>query len=307
MSAAFLQKTRHKSHDTDMRKRPQTARSDRQETARTQKPRNVALFAAAVCVLTSGSYFRGPTVPQPRKNDVRSVLPLAEMVAAPGYWRFAGWDGQLQSSTVSPGKVDALLARAATIRGQSDEQMPTIDSQIVNLAELAGMQVSHDGEYTVIRHDESTAKAVAVLHTSETRHRLASAAVATRNANDPNWQFMQIANAATNQVVELNIALPLPNDIERVCSRVAEDGRPILEVISLDTNATSLIDVWKQRGWTVRRSGLGDGYEFSFLCSLGRQTVYCFSPDPPSELRNLMVMDTSPDSKLLETAGASHE
>ena len=290
-----------------MRKRPQKNQSDSQKTSRTRKPRRIALFAVAICLLSGGSYFRDRTILQPPPPDVRSVLPLAGMVPAPGYWRFAGWDGQLQSVTASPGEVNALLARAATLRGHSDESMPMIEDQIVDLAKLAGMQVSHDGKYTVIRHEESTTKAVAVLHTSETGHRLASAAIATRNANDPDWQFMQFANAPANQVAKPNIALPLPNDIERVCSRVADDGRPILEVLSLATNTPSLIDLWRQRGWTVRPSGLGDGYEFSFLCSLGPQTVYCFSPDPPSELRNLMVMDTSLSSKLLETTGASHE
>jgi hypothetical protein len=86
--------------------------------------------------------------------------------------------------------------------------------------------------------------------------------------------------------------LPLPAGAHRSGGRFADDGRVLLELISLDSTADKLVADWKKAGWQIRPSGIANPADFSVLCARGNDTVYAWSGDPHDSLQNLMLVNT---------------
>ena len=80
--------------------------------------------------------------------------------------------------------------------------------------------------------------------------------------------------------------------------RFADDGQLLLELISLESSSDSLIADWKDAGWEVRPSGIGDGHSFSYLCARGNDVIYAWSANSSEALQNLMLVRSPTDAEL---------
>ena len=122
-------------------------------------------------------------------------------------------------------------------------------------------------------------------------------------ASGDTWQLYVFTPQASDRGDSASAAphlLPLPAGARRSGGRFADDGRVLLELISLDSTAEELLADWKAAGWEVRPSGIADPADFSYLCARGNEVVYAWSADPHDSLQNLMLVrtptpaDTSP-------------
>jgi hypothetical protein len=124
--------------------------------------------------------------------------------------------------------------------------------------------------------------------------------------NAERWQYFELIprrSTAASPVATKPQLLPLPLGARRDGGRFADDGRPLLELVSLDSNAEELFSLWKTAGWEVHPSGAGSRDDFSFLCARGNDVIYAWSADPRSSLQNLMLVRTPTSS---DTSSTGH-
>ncbi len=118
--------------------------------------------------------------------------------------------------------------------------------------------------------------------------------------NDREWQEFEFTPNSTTAASSARSAhlLPLPQDAVQSGARYADDGCPLLEMITTHTTADTLLANWKNAGWDVHPSGLGINTGFSYLCARGDNVVYAWSADPSDSLQHLMLVHTPTDGEL---------
>jgi hypothetical protein len=118
--------------------------------------------------------------------------------------------------------------------------------------------------------------------------------------NNDRWQLFELTpRGATGRSADTRPQLlPLPPGARRDGGRFADDGRALLELVSLDSNANELLLTWKTSGWDVRPNAAVGAHEFGYLCARGDEVIYVWSADPPDALKNLMLVrtPTGPDT-----------
>ena len=225
-------------------------------------------------------------------NSMAAVLPLA------GQWSFAELDWNLRSSIVEQSDVAPRFEKlaAAPVSGH-EEHLPDVGKDLVDLAESFQIEpIERDGNQ-VYRLDRSGLKAQLTARNVGGSMKIVALAAAYPHTGTQ-WQMMEFTPRALSgkSVNRQPGPLPLPAGAERIGGRFADDGRPLLELISLDSTADELFATWKNSGWEVRSTGLGGPGGFSYLCARGDAVVYAWSADPRESLRNLMLVRTPNDS-----------
>jgi hypothetical protein len=64
----------------------------------------------------------------------------------------------------------------------------------------------------------------------------------------------------------------------------------LLELISLDADADSLLSLWKHNGWEIKKSDFSGPDDFSYQCARRHDVIYAWSAGPRDSLRNLMLV-----------------
>ena len=220
-----------------------------------------------------------------------AMMPLA------GSWSFDDLDWDINSAKLSPAEVAARFeAFSNSTVGTNVEALPDVSDQFLTLAaNLEIIPVHHAGN-KVYKLDRPEIKGQLVTREAAGRAKIVSMTAATPSENEA-WLFYELtpraaAAKATNPVDHL---LPVPANAKREGGKYGANGEPLLELISLDTNADDLLSAWRAAGWDMHETGLGDANAFSYLAARGNDTIYVWSSDAKDSLHNLMLV-RNPDS-----------
>jgi hypothetical protein len=196
---------------------------------------------------------------------------------------------QIVSADVVAARCEAF---AESTPDATDVLLPDVSPELVELAEHLQLRPVELGGNQVYRLERSDMIAQMVVRIVDGRPKTVALAAAFRAGSE--WQFFELApSAATpDYTASDEHLLPLPVGAQRDGGRFADNGRPLLELISLESTSAELVAAWQDAGWEVRPSGLGEPGGFSYLCARGDRVVYAWSADPPTALRTLMLVDT---------------
>lgn len=215
-----------------------------------------------------------------------AMMPLA------GSWSFDDLDWNINSTKLSSADVAARFEAFSnsTVEAHS-EALPDVSDQFLTLAanlqitpvERAGNQV-----YTL---DRPEIKGQLVSRDIAGHAKILSVSAATPSENEE-WLFYELTPraAAAKSIKAVDHLLPVPANAKREGGKYGASGDPLLELISLDTNANDLLSSWRAAGWEVHETGLGDGTAFSYLVVRGNDTIYVWSADAKDSLHNLMLV-----------------
>jgi hypothetical protein len=181
--------------------------------------------------------------------------------------------------------------------GTSDADLPNVSSELVGFATGLLIKPIHRAGNQVYRLDRADAKAQLVVRFVGSQPKLVALAAAFPERGD-RWRLYEFApgSSAADSNATASYLLPLPAGAKRTAGRFTDDGQLLLEFVTLDSQRDSLLAAWKESGWTVRPSGLGDASQFSYLCARGNEVIYAWSADPRGSLQNLMLVRTATSS-----------
>jgi hypothetical protein len=211
-----------------------------------------------------------------------------------GPWSFAQLDWDIRSQIVSSADVFARFETFADAPGEAnDEQLPDVSPELVDLAESLEVKAVNRGGNQVYRLDRPNLKAQLLVRIVTGAPKVVALAAALPQDHD-RWQLLELTprGATESSAAVLPQLLPLPPGARRDGGRFANDGRALLELVSLDSTAEELFSVWKAAGWDVRPNGAASVHEFSYLCARGSEVIYAWSADPRDALKNLMLVRT---------------
>jgi hypothetical protein len=222
-------------------------------------------------------------------NSMSAIMPLA------GQWSFAELDFGFRSTTIPASEATARLdAMTTSVRVDANAELPDVSEDFVELAESLHIRpVERDGNQIYIL-DRPELKARLVVRPMAGRTKMVALAAAYPQGDD-RWQLLECTPSAPVAQIDNTKAphlLPLPEGAERNGGRFADDGRMLLELVTLRSSADALLSSWKNAGWEVRPSGLGNPDTFSYLCVRGNDVIYAWSADPRDDIENLMLVRT---------------
>lgn len=219
------------------------------------------------------------------------LLPPAAALPLDGPWVFADINWQLRSSVRPLDDVIARMKTAETLPAEICEY-PAVSPEILQLIDSLHLQPEIRGDCELYRIDRATLKAQLLVQKRGNRKQTVSF-LAAYPCNDKKWQLFELAPQIGSHTLGQNDhLLPLPPNAERRGGRFADDGQLLLELLSLNCSAESLLGRWKNAGWDVRPSGLAANGGFSYLCRRNNDVIYAWSADSSESLRNLMLVNS---------------
>jgi hypothetical protein len=233
-----------------------------------------------------------PTAITSNFNAMAAVLPLA------GRWSFAELDWDFRSAEIPQKDVAARLDKLGSSPAtQSTEQLPDVSPELLELAEKLRIKPVERNGNLIYSLNQPFLKVRLIARATSGRYKAAALAVAYPEAGD-RWTVMEFTprGAAASSTSTTGYLLPLPAGSKRSGGRFADDGSALLELITLNTTAKDVFATWKDAGWEVRHTGLGQPGDFSYLCVRGDQVIYAWSADPGDALQNLMLVQTPASS-----------
>jgi hypothetical protein len=261
----------------------------------------LAVFSFAICGISAYrmgqlvSNWRHPTdAAALRRSDATDLASLSPTLPLAGIWSFDELDWQMRSEWTSerelPEKFAALAAKSAAL---ADGELPDADQDFLALASALGIRSSERDGQRIYRLARPGLQAQWVARDVESEAKSCGFAVAYPSVDDQ-WQLFEFtprsqdAGSTESQATHL---LPLPADARRDGGRFADDGRVLMEFVSLQaTAADALVRDWNTAGWEVRETGLAEPGDFSYLVVRGAETIYAWSSDPSDGLKNLMLV-----------------
>jgi hypothetical protein len=243
----------------------------------------------------SGLFFEWQNYSRPVKTKppiAAEIDPLAAVLPLAGQWSFADLDWDVQSRVIPQGDVDAQLEKlAATAADASGEADTDIGADLVEFAELLQLQPTQNGDNKVYRLDRPNLKGQLIVRGVAGKTK-AVALAAAYPQNQSEWLLLEMKpqSASANSNAQRTTLLPLPPNARFRGGRFANDGQPLLELVSLETTADELISAWRAAGWEVRHSGMGEPDDSSYLCARGQSVIYAWSADGRDSLQNLLLV-----------------
>ncbi|MGD9631824.1 MAG: hypothetical protein AB7G28_25260 [Pirellulales bacterium] len=227
-------------------------------------------------------------------SDAANLDPLAAALPLGGQWAFDDLDWNLKSQFVKRTTLDAEFEKIGNSPiAKLDPQLPATDPEMIEM--LTALQIqpverSGDLVYCVNRPD---LRAELVTRKSGERLTTVAFAMAYPQSGDT-WQLYvftpkQTTDDAAPAAPHL---LPLPADARRSGGRFADDGRVLMEFVSLAATADDLVRDWTADGWVVHESGMAQPGDFSYLAIRGDETIYAWSDDPADAMKHLMLVRT---------------
>ena len=227
------------------------------------------------------------------------MMPLAGALPLDGPWTFADLDWNLRSSVVTSEQLSVRLKALAEPPQQDATTFPNVSDDLLHLIDALQLKpAEHDG-CELYRIDRANLKAQLLVRKVD-GHPRAISFVGAYPQDGKRWQVFELtprAAAATSADTETHM-LPMPTGARRQGGRFADDGRLLLELVSLDSNSDALQAAWKTDGWEVRPSGFGNGNGFSYLCRKGDEVVYAWSSNPIDKLQTIMLVHSPTTAEL---------
>ena len=220
--------------------------------------------------------------------------PLAAALPLGGQWAFDELDWNLKSQLVERAALAAEFERLGkSPLSKLDPQLPDTDPELIELITAMQIQPVERSGDLVYRVDRRDLRAELITRKSGALSKTVAFAMAYP-AGGNTWQLYvltpkQATDASESAAPHL---LPLPAGARRSGGRFADDGRVLLELISLDSTTEKLLADWRAAGWEIRPSGIANPADFSVLCARGDEVVYAWSADPHDSLQNLMLVHT---------------
>jgi hypothetical protein len=256
-----------------------------------------AAFHIGAFIATS----RGAARRAAAQADAEQISPLSAAMPLAGQWAFDELDWSVESSQIDTATLDAEFASLAASIPADTAALPDADAEIVGLMTALQIPSAEKMGNLIYRIDRPDLRTQLVTRRIEAATKAVSFAMAFPLGD--RWQLFAFTPRESSPVAAIQEdlhLLPLPEGAHRTGGRFDDAGRPLMEFISLDSNADGLAAAWEEAGWEVRPSGLTDSTDFSVLCARGTDTVYAWSADPPDAIKNLMLVrtpaptDTSP-------------
>ena len=227
-------------------------------------------------------------------SDGADLDPLAAALPLGGQWAFDELDWSLKSQLVDRSTLDGEFEQLGkSPLSKLDPQLPDADPELIELITAMNIQPVERAGDLVYRVNRRDLRAELITRQLGQLSKAVAFAVAYPVSGDT-WQLYVFTpkQATGDSAAAARHLLPLPADARRSGGRFAEDGRVLLELISLDSTTEKLLDDWKAAGWEIRSSGIANPADFSVLCARGEEVVYAWSADPHDSLQNLMLVHT---------------
>jgi hypothetical protein len=262
------------------------------------------LVVAAACSVSFGFgrlWHEWRSIARPSESpQVRADFePLLAVPSLAGRWSFADLEWTLQSQDVGLNEVQVRFNTAANstsaVAGSPD--MGKTFDQLVHTLHIESVQHGGNRVYILEKPD---LKAQLVLRDQAGHTDLVGLHVATRKSADQ-WQLFELApRGKSDPIAESSHLLPLPASARRNAGRFGDDGRLLLEFAGLQSNADTLVALWKRNGWEVRPSAFAQRGGVNFLCARGEEFIYAWSADSPTAIQNLMLVRSPTDAQQIE-------
>lgn len=236
-----------------------------------------------------------------RTADATESNPLAATLPLAGMWSFDELKWSIRSEIIPAADVEAKLTSLDATAVSDANTLPDTDADLRGLIAMFRVQpIERDG-HQIYRLDRKSMKFQLVTREVNGRSKTVACAMAYPH-DEQNWQLYKFTprDAAETAGDGETHLLPLPSGARRTSGRFGDDGRALMEFITLDAAGSELLASWKQAGWEVRPSGFADPAEFSYLCARGDEVIYAWSAEEPAAIQNLMLVrtpagaDTSP-------------
>ncbi len=265
----------------------------------------IAILVAAAVICCVSAYRMGQFVSNwrhsddtgsLRRADATDLATLAPSLPLAGIWSFDELDWNMRSQWSSEKELPAKLADlAAKITSLADDQLPDADQEFLTLAASLGVKPTERDGQRIYQLSRPGLQSQWITRDVNGTAKSCAFAVAYPTI-DGQWQLFEFTprtKGAAGAESHATHLLPLPADAHRDGGRFADDGRLLLELISLDSSGEQLLATWKQNGWEVHANEFANSADFSFLCRRGDEIIYAWSADPHDSLRNLMLVRTS--------------
>jgi hypothetical protein len=230
-----------------------------------------------------------PTLAVKTENaDIESIV---NVLPQSGQWSFGDLDWTFRSQIVDAKTVNARFSESANSGdGKSNDELPDLSPELVELARKLQIQPVSHGEYQLYRLERPEIKAQLVVR-QIARQPKAVAMLAAMKQPSGEWQIFEFAprTASAAESHSTPHLLPLPASARRTGGRFTDDGQLLLELANVGSEADSLVSLWKDAGWTVRPTQFAGPDDFSYLCVRGDGVVYAWSADARGSLQHLML------------------
>lgn len=230
-----------------------------------------------------------------RRADATDLASLSPTLPLAGIWSFDELDWNMRSEWTSE---QELAAKFETLASQApalaERELPDADQEFLSLAGALGVRSTEREGRRIYRLSRPGLQAQWITRELDGQAKSCAFAVAYPSIDDQ-WQLFEFtprAKDAAAKTTQKSHLLPLPAAAHRDGGRFADDGRMLMEFVSLESTADALVRDWNAAGWDVRTSGMGEPGEFSYLAVRGDETIYAWSADQASALRNLMLVRT---------------
>jgi len=269
----------------------------------------LSVVVVASCYLAYGfgrlwAEWREARRPTPTRTSSSTMTPALDPMAAAlplaGHWSFGGLDWNLASSTVDASAIAKRFELFATAAIESPpREVPDISPELFEIATMLHLTPEQRGSYRIYHLHQSDLKAELIARTDDGREKAVAVACAYPQSGE-RWQLFELTprDASRKSVPQATHLLPLPTDAVRRGGRFADDGRLLLELVTLNSKSNELLKAWRNAGWEVRPSGLGDPGAFSFLCARGNEMIYAWSSNSPDSVERLMLVRSPTDEEL---------
>lgn len=276
-------------------------------------PRTANWFRPALIVVTIVAFFyvaygyvqlfaewRRATQPESTTSSpATEMLPLGGALPLDGPWIFGDVNWSLRSSVSTRDEVEAHIDKLASAPQGDVDNLPALSDDLLELIHSAHLQPVERNGCQLYQISRTDLKCQLVVRLVGQQPRVASFAGGYA-LNDRQWQLFELVpqSVASRTDREVDHLLPLPPNAVRRGGRFADDGRLLLEFVSLDCGTGSLIETWQRAGWEVRPSGLGAGASFSYLCRRGNDVIYAWSADTGESLQSMMLVRSPTEEEI---------
>jgi hypothetical protein len=282
-----------------------SASCDNSKTRRRLVPRwgTLAILAVGFVICCVLAYRMGQLVSHWRhagdaetlvRADTTTLGSLSPTLPLAGLWSFDELDWNMRSEWTSEKNLSAKFADLASkAPALADNELPDADQEFLLLASTLGIKSTERDGKQIYQLSRPGLRMQWITRDVNGAAKSCAFAVAYFSIDDQ-WQVFEFTPRTKDADEGTNAAhlLPLPAGAHRECGRFTDKGRVEMEFVSLTSTADSLIQGWMAAGWEVRDSGLAEPGEFSVLAVRRGETVYAWSADPPSDMRNLMLVRT---------------
>lgn len=225
--------------------------------------------------------------------EIQDCLPVGPH--ADGFWTVDGADFLFRQLEMTDAELVSKFRIAHSLQAEPSAGAPPVQlpAEWNSLREASHQTAPYrrDGlAYYAL--DQPDVRAMWIVREAEDHDELIEAIWGTRSGND-RWSVTELKASASSFGAKEDHLLPLPSTATRLLTRTSLRNRMAAELITLRSDASSLVRQWRADGWQVRHSGFANPRTFSYLCVRGSRTVYAWTDESVESITRLMLVDAS--------------